>query len=431
MGTPARKDFQVAIVGGGVSGLVCAIALQRAGVSVQLFEAAAAFEQIGAGIGIGANAVRALRAIGLLDELLKKISPSELRTRGFVYYGGLGDNQKIFAYEAHPEDKGIGMHRADFLEAIMGVLEPQSAHFNKRCTSIVRSAQGSRRLVINFQDGSSHETDVVIGADGIKSAVRSFVLDGNDDRIAFSHQIAYRGLVRYKELQAAGFKASVVNDPVCFLGPSKHFILFPLRNGELINVVAFVARYDVPIGSAKLAPGTPWVEVVPKEEMEKEYEGWGPDIAALLKCMPEKPSKWSIHVVHPPLDSFVKDQVVLIGDAAHAMLPHLGAGAGQGLEDAYILSRLLGHPETHVANVEAVLKTYSSIRRPRAQMVWNMSYTSGTINDLQGAERSDVEVLREKLRHQFDPVWQHDLEADIEHAVSQLRTEGAFAAHSL
>ena len=104
--------------------------------------------------------------------------------------------------------------------------------------------------------------------------------------------------------------------------------------------------------------------------LEKEYEGWGPDVQTLIKCMPDKPSKWSIHVVHPPLDSFVRDRVVLIGDAvrppssdfrgcadfaackAHAMLPHLGAGAGQGLEDAYVLTRLLSHPETNVNNLE-------------------------------------------------------------------------------
>ena len=104
--------------------------------------------------------------------------------------------------------------------------------------------------------------------------------------------------------------------------------------------------------------------------LEKEYEGWGPDVQTLIKCMPDKPSKWSIHVVHPPLDSFVRDRVVLIGDAvrppssdsrgcadfaarkAHAMLPHLGAGAGQGLEDAYVLTRLVSYPETNVNNLE-------------------------------------------------------------------------------
>ncbi|EJF67164.1 FAD/NAD(P)-binding domain-containing protein [Dichomitus squalens LYAD-421 SS1] len=431
MDTPPNKDFEVAIVGGGVSGLVCAIALQRAGVPVQLFEAAAAFGEIGAGIGLGSNAVRVLKAVGLLDEVLKKIHPSELRTRGFIYYNGLGDNQEVFAYDAHPEDKGIGMHRAIFLEALVPVLEPQRAHFNKRCTSIVRCAQGSRRLVINFQDGTSHETDVVIGADGIKSAVRSFVLDAPDDRVAFSNTVAYRGLVPYKDLQEAGFKTPVVQDPACFVGPSKHFILFPIKNGEVINVVAFVARYDIPIGSEKLPPGTPWVETVPKEAMEKEYEGWGPDIAALMKCMPETPSKWSIHVVHPPLDSFVKGHVALIGDAAHAMLPHLGAGAGQGLEDAYIISRLLGHPETQGDNLEAVLETYSRIRRPRAQMVWSMSRAAGAVYDWQGAGGSDAEFMREELRSHYDYVWQHDIEADVEHAISELRTKGAYVAHSV
>lgn len=82
-----------------------------------------------------------------------------------------------------------------------------------------------------------------------------------------------------------------------------------------INIVAFSARYDIPFGSEELRRETPWVEAVSREAVRKEYEGWGPDVAALIKCMPEKPSRWSIHVVHPPLDSYVKGRVALIGDA--------------------------------------------------------------------------------------------------------------------
>lgn len=143
-----------------------------------------------------------------------------------------------------------------------------------------------------------------------------------------------------------------------------------------INVVAFSARYDIPIGAGNLPEGASWVEPSTRDELKKVYEGWGPDVSILLDCMPEKPSKWSIHVLYPPLESYTKGRVALLGDAvrhpssasrllgnglilyvlqAHGMLPHMGAGAGQGLEDAFMLSRLLSHPDTNAENIEVRL----------------------------------------------------------------------------
>lgn len=91
-----------------------------------------------------------------------------------------------------------------------------------------------------------------------------------------------------------------------------------------INVAAFATRYDVPIGSQALPEGTRWVEDVSRAELEKEYDGWGPDVAALLRCMPEKASRWAIHVVHPPLAGYARGRVALIGDAV-SYLPHSAA----------------------------------------------------------------------------------------------------------
>ncbi|KAI0334384.1 FAD/NAD-P-binding domain-containing protein [Cubamyces sp. BRFM 1775] len=425
----SQKPLKVAVVGGGVCGLACAVALQRSGLSVDIFEAAAAFGEVGAGIGIGPNAVRVLKEIGVLEEVLKRTNPAELKPKGFRFFSGLEGHELVYEYPMSPDEESISMHRAAFLDALVGVVDPGSTHFRKRCIAISEAHDGDdddtpasanpRRLIVHFADGSTHEADVVLGADGIQSTVRNYVLDGGEagSRIAFGNTMAYRGLIPRAALEAAGFKTDVKDVPACFMGPSKHIIVVPIKNGELINVAAFAARYDVPIGSQGLATGTPWVEEVAREELQKEYDGWGPDVSTLLRCMPEKVSRWAVHVVHPPLESYAKGRVALLGDAAHGMLPHLGAGAGQGIEDAFVLARLLSHSSTTADDVEA----YSDVRRPRAQSVWDASLHTGSNYDFHGQREYPLAALRKGLQDQWRSIWHYDLEKDIDYALQLLQ----------
>ncbi|KAI0777182.1 FAD/NAD-P-binding domain-containing protein [Trametes elegans] len=438
-----NKKIEVAVVGGGVCGLTLAIALQKAGVAVQLFEAAAAFGEIGAGLGVGPNAMRVLERLGLMDAVMEKCSPADLRSTGFIFRTGVGEHQD-YPLEG-PHEAGLGIHRAVFLDALVELVDPAICHFHKRCTHITASPADPARMVVHFLDGTTHEADVVLGADGIKSVARKFVLGdaaGADNRTAFSNTVAYRGLVPYDKLREAGFKTDLTQHPGCFVGPDRvrasdewwnarlsafqHFILFTIKNGETVNVVAFHARYDIPIGANNLPDGAPWVERVSRDELKRVYEGWGPDVATLLDCMPEQPSKWSIHVVHPPLDTYVRGRVALLGDAAHGMLPHLGAGAGQGIEDAYMLARLLSHPHTNNGNIEAVLQVYSQIRRPRAQMVWDRSRLAGRIYDGNGPHGTDWAAARGDLEGLWTPVWRHGFDDEFGRVVGLLQERGAF-----
>ncbi|KAI9067863.1 FAD/NAD-P-binding domain-containing protein [Trametes sanguinea] len=438
MNAQTRKNFEVAIVGGGVVGLTCAAALQKAGVSVKVFEAAAAFGEIGAGIAIGPNAAHILREIGVLDAILQRTGPEELKAAGFIYRPGVGDHREVFRQipTKEPDDEQLYIHRATFLDGLVSCVDPAISHFHKRCISVTESPTNPKRVVLHFLDGTTYEADVVLGSDGIKSSVRKYVLGGADDRLSFSNTVAYRALIPYDKLKAAGFKTDLTDAPTCFMGPDKHFIIFPINNNHTINVVAFAARYDIPIGAEKLPDGAPTVEYVTREEVKQVYEGWGPDIAILLDNMPEKPSKWIINVVHPPLKNYAKARVALLGDAAHGMLPHLGAGAGQGIEDAYFLARLLSHAETTADNLEAsrpisltiLHLVYSQLRHPRAQMVWERSRLTGRIYEGLGPHGQDWDRVGEDLQSLYPPVWRHDMEGDVEVAVTLLRERGAFAA---
>ncbi|KAI0699375.1 FAD/NAD(P)-binding domain-containing protein [Cerioporus squamosus] len=435
MSKPTTKDFQVAVVGGGVCGLACAIALQKAGIPVEIFEAAVPFGEVGASIGLGPNAVRALKAMGLLDAVLGKLPPGSLSSKGFLFYSGVGDHELVYEYPPATEDASISMHRAVFLDALVGQVDPRYTHFNKRCTSISEHPTSRGKLVVHFQDGSTHEADVVLGADGIKSTVRDFVVSAGgtavgaagEKHVAYSNTAAYRGIIPSALLKAAGFKTQLTDRPACFLGPDKHIIVVPIKNGELINVAAFSARYDIPIGSQNLPAGTPWVDEISREDLKKEFDGWGSDITTLLRLMPEKTMRWSVHVVHPPLESYAKGRVALLGDAAHAMLPHLGAGAGQGIEDAFLLTRLLSHPDTSMANMQAVLQAYSDVRQPRSQTVWDASRRAGSVFDHHGTGGATVQGLTEDLQDLWKPVWSYDLDTEFEYAIAQLRNNATFS----
>ncbi|VDB94406.1 unnamed protein product [Peniophora sp. CBMAI 1063] len=252
------------------------------------------------------------------------------------------------------------------------------SHFNKRCVGIESGATAADRVLLRFSDGSTHEADVVLGADGIKSTVRMKVFGAKGDRLVDTGTRAYRGLIPAQRLRDAGIKDEMLRPwPRGWLGkdqvrplqartiksaltwlPAKHIISYPIQDGSIHNVVAFSTDF----ANAVVPPGpqsswTTWVTPVTRQETLEEFKNFGCDARTMLQCI-EAPSKWAVHGLYPPLETYVaavgegeRLNVALIGDAAHAMLPHLGSGAGTGIEDAYVLASLLGHPQTRRSNL--------------------------------------------------------------------------------
>ncbi|KAJ8597074.1 hypothetical protein M405DRAFT_804412 [Rhizopogon salebrosus TDB-379] len=179
---------------------------------------------------------------------------------------------------------------------------------------------------------------------------------------------------------------------VMFCGKGKHIVSYPVSRGTMINVAAII--------SDKQKIGTPfegrWVSEVSREEVEKAFQDFEPAARNLLKCF-EIPSRWALHVINElPLSAC--DRVALIGDACHAMEPHLGAGAGQAMEDAFVLGRLLAHPLTTLSNVSTALKAYQDVRLPFAQFVARESERNGYLMSLDAhgycdADRGNGEPL--------------------------------------
>ncbi len=157
--------------------------------------------------------------------------------------------------------------------------------------------------------------------------------------------------------------------------------------------------------------------------MLADFSDWSESCKALLVLI-DSPTIWALHEIQP-LETYKNstNNVILIGDAAHAMLPHQGAGAGQGLEDALILAKLLENPELTHESIQFVSEIYQQIRLERAVKVQNTSRESGEIYELYSSKYSDFESIGQHLTHRFDWLWQHSLEQDIQQAQAALSNQ--------
>ncbi|EKM83971.1 hypothetical protein AGABI1DRAFT_51593 [Agaricus bisporus var. burnettii JB137-S8] len=416
----STKDFRVAIVGGGMCGIACAVGLAAKGIRADVFEAAPAFGAVGAGVGLGPNAIRALEGLGVLEAVMGKSDTKEPTLRSFIFVSGPGQHEVIYDYSKYFGQYGLGIYRPAFLEALLPLLDPRHLHLNKKCTLVTSLASGSYKL--HFEDGSTHETELVIGADGVKSNIRrSLVGNSPSNNLVFANTVAYRGLVPHSTLVKAGITTNVNGMPLCWMGRDKHIITFPLSGTDKINVVLFASNYSQPMSPPREGP---WVENVPRSEMATTYEDMGGDAKIIIGHL-DGTSKWYIHSVNPLLTSYVSGRIVLVGDAAHAMQPHLGAGVGQGFEDVYVLFRLLAHPSTQRSNLDAsstqtTLSVYDKLRPRRANMVLEASARAGRIFDGFGKPGCDAEWARRELAGIWEPVWNHDLKQEVDEELTKL-----------
>ncbi|KDQ57982.1 hypothetical protein JAAARDRAFT_177120 [Jaapia argillacea MUCL 33604] len=420
--------LKVAVCGGGVAGLTCAVALSRCpGLEVHLFEAAHNFNEIGAGIGAFPRVWKIMQALGLdkdLAELASSRSESGEPEQLSFTFRKSDQPEGLTFYELVTSDGFYSFHRAEFQQAILKNL-PSSCHtyFNKRITTYTEPSSSSP-IVLKFQDGTTSTCDVLLGADGIKSAVRRTMLENEIantsqeearnllQRVSpiWSGTVAYRGLIPRPVLEAKLPQHQVFSRAMNYMGQDRHLIVFPISRGQIINVVSFHSKPHLE-GTAFDGPS---VVNVTKAEMLAEFSDWEPEVQALLDCI-EYPSRWAIHALMP-LESYISGRVALLGDAAHAMTPHQGSGAGQAIEDAYILSALLVNPLCTRSTLRRALEIYDTVRVPIANRVLEGSRSNGMMYEFnspgyfQDEVRSkegagwDMEKLKE-MGEEFERRW--------------------------
>ncbi|MGY4494506.1 salicylate 1-monooxygenase [Pseudomonas sp. TE3610] len=417
-----QSALRVSIVGGGIAGVALALDLCRhQHLDVQLFEAAPAFGEVGAGVSFGANAVKAIEGLGIGKpyENIADRTPAPWQDIWFEWRRGVDAG-----YLGASVAPGVGqssVHRADFLDALASQLPEGIARFDKRA---VRVEEVGDQVRVHFADGSEHECDLLIAADGIKSNLRDYVLQGLGQPLVaprYSGTCAYRGMIDSEQLRAAYREAGVdehlINVPQMYLGLDAHILTFPVKQGRLINVVAFISDRSQP--DPQWPKDTPWVKTTSQAEMLQAFSHWGDAVRVLLECIPA-PTLWALHEL-AELPGYVHGRVALIGDAAHAMLPHQGAGAGQGLEDAWLLARLLADPRVQQGDARQVLDVYDAIRRPRACRVQRTSWEAGELYEYRDRQvEGDEARMSTTLAERFDWLWNHDMDTDLADARARL-----------
>ncbi len=370
---------KILIAGGGIGGLTAGASLLDAGFDVEIFEQARGLKDIGAGIQLPANAMRIMRSLGLEDAL----TVQGVRPLGYQFR--LHNSGEVIhefpLYHEHADRHGapfIQLHRADLQAALVSAVKTRkrdAIHLNKKAVGF---SEFPDRVQLRFSDGTTAEGDVLVGADGVKSAISKQVIGGF--RTEYTGITAWRILVPVERIPE---ELRLPHMTSIFIGEGIHAIAYYVRGGEFVNFVG-----EVPVAEASEET---WTRKAPWSDLRADFEGWHPTVQAIIERAPkDEVYRWSLFSRRPAAN-WSTARVTLIGDAAHPALPFLAQGAGMAMEDAIVLTRALGQRD----DIASALQLYQSNRIPRTTHATERTEANRATFEL----KTEEEIRRAYARH--------------------------------
>jgi salicylate hydroxylase len=395
----------ILIIGAGIGGLSVALLLRQRGITAEVLEQSGELREVGAAITLGANATRVLQQLGLGDGLARYgTEPARLIHRdgrdGYPVTITPGPEWYRMAFGA----PFYGLHRIALQQLMAGALGVEHLHLGCRVDGLTEHGAAMR---VHCTSGAEFEASAVVGADGVHSVARAWVTGGDDP--LYSGTSGFRGLVPIERLPS-------LPDPDAlqfWMGPGAHLLHYPISwpadGGQLINFLAVIdtpARWTAP----------EWMEAAEPGAHLTAFAGWHPAVTEMLGAVPQSP-RWGLFA-RRPLIRWHRGPVVLIGDAAHAMLPHYGQGANQTIEDAAVLANELARAFDGADDVAAALRRYAGRRRVRTRQIQLLSWAASAALHLpDGPATRDRDAYLAQLPHRLAWIHAYDAlgSADREH----------------
>lgn len=391
--------MRILVAGAGLGGLTAALALMKKGFEVTVLEQAHELKEVGAGVQLSPNCNRVLFQLGVGDDLMQVACEAAGK---IVRLWNTGQTWTLFDLGAISRRRYgypyLTVHRAHLHEALARAVlrqRPDAIVLGARVEAV---EQGGDQVSVATADGRRFDADVLVGADGVHSVVRSQLF--GPDAARYSGLAAWRGVIEAHKLPEHLQRPLGVN----WVGPGSHVIHYPLAAGKLVNFVAAVERQDWLVES--------WTERGSIEECLAAFPGWHEDVHTLIRAL-EVPYKWAL-MVREPMARWSVGRATLLGDACHPTLPFLAQGAAMAIEDGYILARALA---AHDDNPEQALLRYEQARKDRtSRMVRGANENAARFHNpaLARAEGAADYVSREwneaRAKERYEWLFEYDVD---------------------